>query len=128
MGFPYGMLDQAGSTTSTGKKFDQTVASVAPPRPTTLTSGKAAFIRSGEWTGIQSPLMKIRRRDRETISLAPSPSVGRKGASCIRAAGAESQKVMGSSARWPSRFAGSWMSSPVATRIDPPAASTPKTS
>ena len=120
------MLVQEGSTSSIGKKLDQIVASVAPPRPTTRTLGNAAFKMSGECTGIQSPLMNTRRRELDTMS-ATSP-VDRKGTSCINAAGAESQKVIGSLDIMSSRRLGSWMSCRAASRMEPPAARMPKMS
>ena len=69
--------------------------------------------------------MKTRRISRDTISPG---SCLRNGINCIRAAGAESQKVIGSSRSMATNRAGSRISSSAATRIEPPAARIPNMS
>jgi hypothetical protein len=104
-----------------GKTLDQTVASVAPPRPTTRAPGNAARTRSGSDTGIQSPERKTRRS-------APPVCFPKYPAHCCSAAGAESQNVIGSRRRMRTSRSASRTSSLVASRIEAPAARMPKMS
>src|SRR4030081_163719 len=62
MGRPYGTDFQLGSTSSIGYMIDQTDASVAPPRLTSLAPGHVSRNRFRSATGIQSPLIRIALR------------------------------------------------------------------
>ena len=118
------MLAHRGSTRSTGWKFDQMVASVAPPRLTTRAPGKASRTRSGSERGIQSPERKTRRN----AGVPAAAAAGKSGAMFCSAAGAESQKVIPSRQRMPTSASGSFASSAEAMRTAPPAARVPKRS
>jgi len=104
--------------------LDHTVASVAPPRLITRQPGKAARTWSGSGTGIQSPDSSASRSGRGV----PAAASGNSGASCCRAAGAESQSVIGSVHSRRTSSAGSRSAASEAMCTVPPAARTPKMS
>ncbi len=119
------MLGQRGSTSATGNQLDQIAASVAPPKLTTRVPGKASLTWSGSETGIQSPESRARRRG------APRPGPRgstKRGTSCCKAAGAESQIVRGSEVSRPASRSGSRSAASGATWIVAPAARVPNTS